>query len=255
MIDMKIWDEYAKTGSLEIRNMIVEDNLKLVNYIVKRLMIRKPEGIMREDLVQFGILGLMEAIDKYDPSYDTSASAKFETFAARRISGKILDEIRKYNASNGGPTRTVLTKIKKVKTVIHELESKLQRHPTIEEVAEAMEMNLDEYYKLLGHISVVMPMSLDKMVGVDENLSAFEVISDEKSPQPEKDYMYKERVEFLIKEIDLLPEKEHRVIVAKYYEDLTLREISYILGVKQSRVSQLHTNALLLLRTRLDGRF
>lgn len=251
MINVEIWDEYAKTGSIEIRNRIVEQHLRLVNYIVNGLMIRKPDGIMREDLVQFGILGLMEAIDKYNPQMN----AKFETFASPRVYGKIVDEIRKYNASNGGPTRTILAKIKKVKAVIHELESELQRHPSIEEVAKKMEMNVDEYYKLLGDISIVMPMSLDKMVGVDENLPAFEVISDEKSPQPEKDYMHKERVEFLIQEIDLLPAKEHRVIVAKYYEDLTLREIGYLLGVNQSRVSQLHTNALMLLKNRLDRRF
>jgi len=249
LVDIKIWDDYSKTKSRELRNEIIENYYKYVNYIVNRLMIKKPDGITRDDLVQLGLMGLMEAVDRYD----YTVGAKFESFATKYIHGRIVDEIRKYVSTNGGPTRTTLAKIKRVEEAIRHVENRIQRDATLQEIAEELDMSIDEYYKLLGDITVATTLSLDKMVGIDENMPAIEVIPDENSVQPEKELMKKEKIEKLIKEISALPPKEHRIIVSYYYEDLTLKEISYQLGLTQGRISQLHANTLLRLKSRMEG--
>lgn len=250
LIDEKTWAEYKITKSRELKNRIIEEYMGYVGYIVNRIMIKIPDGLMREDLFQFGILGLMEVVDKYD----NRPGVKFESYAGPRIHGKIVDEIRRHNAISGGPTRTMIAKMKKIENAIRTIENKEGRTAEIKEIADELGITVDEYYKMLGNISISIPMSLDKMVGVDENLSALEVIENENSPQPEKRYGHKEIIKILIEEIDKLPFEEHRIIVDKYYEDLSLREISYKLGLSQGRISQLHTNALIRLKNRLDRR-
>ena len=186
-------------------------------------MIKKPDGITRDDLVQLGLMGLMEAVDRYD----YTVGAKFESFATKYIHGRIVDEIRKYVSANGGPTRTTLAKIKRVEEAIRHVENRIQRDASIQEIADELNMTVEDYYKLLGDITVATTLSLDKMVGVDENMSAMEVIPNDDSVEPEKELIKKEKVEKLIKEISALPPKEYRIIVSYYYEELTLKAVSY----------------------------
>lgn len=249
MVDIEIWANYSKTKSREIRNEIIENYYKYVNYIVNRLMIKKPDGITRDDLVQLGLMGLMEAVDRYD----YTVGAKFESFATKYIHGRIVDEIRKYVSANGGPTRTTLAKIKRVEEAIRHVENRIQRDASIQEIADELNLTIEDYYKLLGDITVATTLSLDKMVGVDENMSAMEVIPNDDSVEPEKELIKKEKVEKLIKEISALPPKEYRIIVSYYYEELTLKEISYQLGLTQGRISQLHANTLMRLKSRMEG--
>lgn len=250
LVDTKTWDEYSKNKSRELRNYITEHYMGFVNYVVNRLIVKKPDGITREDLVQFGLIGLMEAVEKYD---HINYTAKFETFASKIINGRIVDEMRKYRVSNGGPTRTTLTKMKRIETAIHAVENRVQRSATIQEIADELEMTIEEYYDLLGDVTLFMPMSLDKMVGVGENLAPVEVIPNESAPQPEKEFLKKERLERLTIEMENLPPREYRIIISYYFDELTMKEIAYQLGVSEGRVSQMHANTIFRLKSRLEG--
>lgn len=245
----ELWEEYSKTKSYETRNKIAEEYRNLLNVIVARIMVPLPAGLEKEDLVQYGFFGLIEAIEKYDPNQDT----KFETIAWKIINGRIIDRIRNYGKVTGGPSRTSVKKAKVIEAATRKLEAELGRHPTSAEIANEMNIPLESYYKMLNDISVNMQISLDKMVGIDEKMPTIEVVKNEKSVNPEEDLLHMERGEFLAKAIEELPEKERMVVTLYYYEELTLKEIGKLMNRVESRISQIHTQAILRLRSKFKG--
>jgi len=250
MVDFKVWDDYARTKSVDIRNQIIVNYRDCVKYTVNKAMKKKPDGITREDLLQIGFFGLMDAVEKFDYK---NTEAKFETYAEYRIYGKIMDEIRRYISVNGGSTRTMLAKMKRIEQAIQAVESREGRNATIDEIASELQISKDAYYKMLSDITQYVPLSLDKVLGDNESSTVLDVVPDKQAESPDYSYVKKERYEKLIKEMDDLPPREYRVMISYYYEDLSFREIAYQLNVTPGRVSQLHANAIIRLKSKFEG--
>ncbi|QST03054.1 FliA/WhiG family RNA polymerase sigma factor (plasmid) [Pontibacillus sp. ALD_SL1] len=240
-----LWSNYLKTRTVKLRNVLIEHYMDFVNYLVGRVMVI-PQGMDREDVKQCGLWGLIKAIEIFDPT----SGHKFESYAYKRIMGEIMDQFR-YNAKLNGNSRSSLAKRKKIDRVTHELEQLLGRHPTNQELAEALGLGVQEYEKWQATIAMTVPLSLDKMVGMEENLPAMEVITDRETATPEELLKQSERNNLLAKAIDELPEKERLIISLYYYEELTLKEIGRILDLTEGRISQIHTTTMFKLRHQL----
>ena len=229
-----IWQQYYEKRDSKLKEMLTEHYVHLVKLVAGRLGIYLNQYIDLDDLVGYGILGLIDAIDKFDPN----KNVKFETYASLRIRGAILDAIRKLD----WVPRTLRKKQKDVDKAYMELEMKLARPPRDGEVAEFLGMSIDEYNELLRDVNI------SSLVSIDDNVFNFETIKDKNAEIPEKCVEENEMRDMLAQFIDELPEREKKVIFLYYYEELTLKEISKVLEVSESRVSQLHTKAVSRLR-------
>lgn len=232
-----IWLQYCQTRDSELKEVLTEHYVHLVKLVAGRLGIYLNQYIDLDDLVGYGILGLIDAIDKFDPN----KNVKFETYASLRIRGAILDAIRKLD----WVPRTLRKKQKDIDKAYLELEIQLGRPPHDEEVAKLLGMSMAEYQVLLKDVNVT------SLVSIDENTYHFETIKDQNAQIPEQCVEENEMKETLAKLIDELPEREKKVIFLYYYEELTLKEISKVLEVSESRVSQLHTKAVSRLRAHM----
>jgi len=201
------------------------------------------------DLVSYGLLGLIVAIERYDPDRDV----KFETYAIARIKGSILDELR---AMDWVP-RSVRSRAREIERAMTELESKLGRAPTDEEISAKVGITVEELENSLTDISRSSIAALDELWTVSgsggDQIALIDTIEDTQGPEPQSAFAQTEMREAVADAISRLPEREKLVITLYYYEDLTLREIGEVLGVTESRVSQLHTKAILRLKARLGG--
>lgn len=242
--DAKLWREYISTKDPKIKEEIIRRYVPLVKYIVARIGVTLPRGFDEDDLVSVGIMGLLEAIDRFNPD----RNVKFETFASLRIKGAIIDELRRL----GWTPRTVHDKLKKLEEARLNLFNKLGRDPTDEEIMEYLSLSQREYEKLLEDTKVLTLFPLDSFVELeDEEVSVKEVISDPTQLPLGQAIEEEELIEELAKAISTLPEKERLVVTLYYYEGLTLKEIGEVLGVSEARACQLHSSAILKLRTRL----
>lgn len=242
----KLWEEYTKSKSPEIREKIILEYAPLVKVVAGRLSMYLGYNVEYEDLVSYGIFGLIDAIDKFDFLKDV----KFETYASLRIRGSILDQIRKMDWI----PRTIRQKQKKIDAVIKEMEVRYGRTATDEEIAEGLGISGDEY---LGWLS---QMKITNVVSLNEFLEQGSEVSNEAShtrstqfDSPEEVLERDELKKMLAEALELLTEKERKVIVLYYYEELTLKEISSILEVSESRISQLHTRALQKMKVKLGN--
>lgn len=237
---------YRKEMDWTVRNKLVLDYLPLVKYVVGKVLIYIPPQVDHEDLVEFGIIGLIDAAEKFDDKKET----KFGTYAISRIRGSILDYLR----SQDWVPRSVREKAAVVKDVYTSLEQKLNRPPRTEEIANALKMDVCEWDKLLTEISFNSFVSIEefknKIDGYDETCGA-DLVKDQKSKEPLFNLEEQEEKELLAKAIAELPRRERLVIALYYYEDLLLKEISKVMGISESRVSQLHHRALFLLRSKI----
>lgn len=243
----KIWIEYKEKQAPEARERLILNYSPLVKYVAGRLASTLPQTVDTADLISYGMFGLIDAIEKFD----LSREIKFETYAMSRIKGAIIDELR---AVDWVP-RSVRHKAKELERTYIALENKFKRVPTDEEVAEALGISMkdmNETIKQLSHTSVV---ALEELWSIgsekDEKVSLIDTIEDTTSKDPYEFLENSEIKKILAEAIENLPYREKTVIALYYYEGLTLREIGDILGVTESRVSQLHTKAVLRLRGRL----
>lgn len=233
--------------NLKKRDKLILEHLSLVNYVVSKFKIYLPLFVDQDDLVESGIVGLIEAAEKYD----ASKNAKFKTYALYRIRGSILDYLR----SQEWMSRTLQEKAKMVKDACLSLGQKLNRPPQRDEIAEALNIDpaaLDTLLAKIGYGSLFSLEAFFQQSGnaMEENREL--EIRDARSYDPLGDLETKEEFSLLAQAIDELPTKERLVIILYYYEDLLLREISQILGISESRVSQLHHQALFVLRTKMS---
>ncbi len=243
-----IWREYRRTGERSLRDRLIVAYSPLVKYVAGRLGSGLPAHVEEADLVSYGLLGLIGAIERYDPERDI----KFETYAMMRIRGAIIDELR---ALDWVP-RSVRSRAREIERAIAELESKLGRAPEDDEIAAKIGITTDELESSLTDISRSSIAALDELwsTGADgDEMSLLDTIEDTDSIQPAAALDETEAREALADAIARLPEREKLVVTLYYYEELTLREIGEVLGVTESRVSQLHTKAILRLRSRLQG--
>lgn len=235
----EIWKQYYETRDPLIRERLIKEYLYLVKYIAGRMNIYFGSSIEYDDIISFGVFGLIDAIDKFD----IGKGVKFETYAALRIRGSIIDSIRELD----WVPRSLRQKSKELERLYTELEVKNGRTPTDKEVADNMGIPLDEYNKLLNNINFSSLVSLEEYL--EQNFQPDSGLIEERSDErPDSHLELIELKSVLGEAIDSLPEKEKLVISLYYYEELTLKEIGAILNVSESRVSQLHTKAVLRLR-------
>ncbi len=223
------------------------DNLQLVKIIALKIAVRIPAGIELDDLIHTGILGLIDAINKFDPM----KKVKFSTYASLRIRGAILDELRNLDWASRG----LRSKIKDIERVYKELEQKLGRPAYDEEVAKEMKMEIGDFYKLLDDsrgvaIGVFRYSQEDELKMVEED-RVLKYFSDEKSNSPTFIVEKEEMKKILAELIDNLPEKEKLVLSLSYIDELNLSEIGEILKLSESRISQIRTSAVLRLRSKI----
>ncbi len=243
-----LWQEYRANGDRTVRDRLILTYAPLVKFVAGRLGSSLPSHVDEQDLVSYGLLGLIGAIERYDPDREI----KFETYAIARIKGAIIDELR----SLDWVPRSVRSRAREIERAIVELERTLMRAPTDEEIATKVGISVDELEKSLSDISRSSMAALDELwtpQGSSDQVALIDTIVDATGPDPEFSLEQTELNDALAESISRLPEREKLVVTLYYYEELTLREIGEVLGVTESRVSQLHTKAILRLKARLSG--
>lgn len=241
----KLWENYTKYKTPELREQIIIEYAGLVKIVAGKLGIYLGYNVEYDDLVSYGTFGLIDAIDKFD--YDKGV--KFETYASLRIRGAVLDQVRRMDWL----PRTARQRQKQIDAAYQKIETANGRMATDEEVAKELEISTDELTKWQNQTKASGLVSLDEYLEAGSESGIVQTPQSEEYSQPDKQLELKERKELLIKSLESLTEKEKKVIMLYYYEELTLKEISEVLEVSESRVSQLHTKALQRLRLQLGS--
>ncbi len=244
--ELKMWKKYKRTKSQALREEIVKKYLYLVKYVAGRVAIGLPPNVEFNDLVSYGILGLFDAITKYD----VTQGNKFETYAVSRIRGSIMDELRKLDWA----PRLLRKKAREIDKKCKELEEKYGRIASDDELARALHISTDELNTIYNDLNSTSFLSLDEVWQNDDGnkpISRLQTIEDSLVTN-QFNYVHQSEVKDLLAgAINELPEKEKLVIVLYYYENLTLREIGEILDVSESRVCQIHTKVITRMRSHL----
>jgi RNA polymerase sigma factor FliA len=243
-----LWKEYRATRDRTLRDRLILTYAPLVKFVAGRLGSNLPAHVDEQDLVSYGLLGLIGAIERFDPDREI----KFETYAISRIKGAIIDELR----SLDWVPRSVRARAREIERAIVDLERVLMRAPNDTEIAGKIGISEDELEKSLSDISRSSMAALDELwtpQGASDQVALIDTIEDTSGPDPEFSLEQTELNDALAEAIARLPEREKLVVTLYYYEELTLREIGEVLGVTESRVSQLHTKAVLRLKARLSG--
>jgi RNA polymerase sigma factor FliA len=249
-IELKdLWRRYKDDGDQRARERLVLAYAPLVKYVAGRMSSGLPAHVEEADLISYGLLGLISAIERFDPSRDI----RFETFAITRVKGSIIDELR----SLDWVPRSVRAKAREIERANAKLEHQLHRAPTDKEMAEALGVSTEEFQESLVRISNSSVVALDELWTVSDSsgdtVSLLDTIQDPDAVDPSREMALTDMKDRLAEAIARLPEREKLVVALYYYENLTLREIGEVLGVTESRVSQLHTKAVLRLKSRLQG--
>lgn len=227
-----LWLRYKDTKSVELRNVLAEHYLPLVKIVCGRLAVSLPPHLDRDDLLSSGFFGLLDAIDRFDPT----RNIKFETYAGVRIRGAMIDYLR----SKDWIPVTMRQKIRKYEQTVYRLETEFGRPATDKEVADALDISADELQTLVSQCNSATVIPLEEYLKTDASEAA--------DTNPANSTELFELKETLAKAIDRLPEKERTVVSLYYYEELTLKEISLILKLSEARISQLHTKAIFRMR-------
>jgi RNA polymerase sigma factor FliA len=246
--NLELWQRLHDRDCQDARQALVQKFVRIVKYVAGRMAIGLPHYVEFNDLVSAGLLGLIQAID----NFDHQRGIKFETYAIPRIRGAILDELR----SQDWFPRSLRRKAKQIEEAYATLEIRLGRPATDQELADALQVDVAELDGLLGEVAVATIMSLDAESSPEDseqstNLGEF--LADPRAEDLERNLATREMRELIAARMAELPEKEQLVLVLYYYEELTLKEIGEILDVTESRVCQIHTKAVLQLRSRLQA--
>ena len=243
-----LWRRFKASGDERARERLVVAYSPLVKYVAGRMSSGLPAHVEEADLISYGLVGLISAISRFD----LSREIKFETYAIPRIRGAIIDELR----SLDWVPRSVRARAREIERANTKLEARLQRAPTDEEMADELEIGVDDFQDALLQISNSTIVALDELWSASDSsgdsVSLLDTIADSDAPDPQAIVDQGELRDRIADAIAALPEREKLVIALYYYENLTLREIGEVLGVTESRVSQLHTKAVLRLRSKLS---
>lgn len=243
---LQLWQSYKKSPTnAKLREQLILKYLHLVRYVVSRMPVTLPMGIAPEDLLSYGTMGLMEAVERFEPE----RGLKFETYAVTRIRGSIIDQLRFQDWIPRGVRR----RSKELAQAMQDLEKELGRIPTNDELAERLGVTKKRLNVILSETQNYM-VSLDDTVGSDSSgssLLVLDMVEDKNSPDPQGQYEEGELRRRLAKAITTLPEREKLLIALYYHENMTLREIGDIISVSESRACQLHAQAILRLRNKL----
>ncbi|PLX18741.1 MAG: RNA polymerase sigma factor WhiG [Candidatus Muiribacterium halophilum] len=240
----ELWQKYKEDNDRDSRTELIKIYAPYVKYLARRLYEKLPANVELDDLMSYGTMGLMDAINKFDPA----KKVKFKTYAGTRIHGAIIDELRNTN----WVPRSVVQKTKELDKTITRLNNQLSREATPEEIAEEMGISMDDLNKIYREARRTVVLSIDEIYYDDENSSTRgDFIENKNSPNPLDIAQKTEMKKLLVEAIDSLGDREKLVVSLYYFEELTLKEIGKVLGVSDSRVSQLHTKAVERLRGRL----
>ncbi|MHB1125913.1 MAG: FliA/WhiG family RNA polymerase sigma factor [Bacillota bacterium] len=243
-----LWQLYDKNQNDDNRKTLMEAYLPLVHWVVGRMDVGLPGYIDKEDLVGYGVIGLSEAIKRFD----RQRGFKFETYAVQRIRGSVLDAVRQ----QGWAPRSVIEKIRGLNQAVGRLEALFGSEYSDHQLAEELGINIEELHQLLMQYHQLSVMSLEESLGTYREGEAFrlgDMLVDNGSPDPVQVYEDKEFQSTLARAIENLVERERQILALYYYEGLTLKEIGRVLDVSESRVSQLHARVLARLRLQLGG--
>jgi len=235
-----LWREYIKTKNVDLRNQLIELHIYLVKHVVNRMWGSYSHLKRKEDLISCGVIGLIDAIDRFD----LSRGVKFETYAYFRIRGEIIDQLRKEDWI----PKNVRNQVKVIESALVHLENKFGRTPTEEEIAKHTDLSLENVRKYLGQYHSLTMISLDEQL---QESSLGSLLADNKSISPEEFACQNELKNELAKVINSLAENEKVVVSLYYFEEMNLKEIGAVLGVSESRVSQIHTKALMRIKNKL----
>lgn len=239
----ELWKKYQETKDQSIKEQLILEYADLIKYVAGRLSIYFGPNVEYDDLVGYGIFGLIDAIEKYD----ISKGVKFETYASLRIRGSIIDSIRELD----WVPRSLRKKSKDLERAYAELENELGHTATDAQVAEKLGITVEELNKTLQDVNMSTMISLEDYL--EQNYeTGFDISNDDDPRLPERRLEITEIRDILTESIDKLPEKERMVVTLYYFEELTLKEISAIMKVSESRISQLHTKAILRMRGKLE---
>ncbi|MEY2464117.1 MAG: polymerase sigma factor FliA [Acidimicrobiaceae bacterium] len=242
----RLWTSYKADATRDVRDALILHYSPLVKYVAGRVAVGLPQNVEQADLVSYGIFGLIDAIEKFD----LERGYKFETYAIARIKGAILDELR----SIDWVPRSVRAKARALEKAYSKLEGQLHRTPSDEEIAAEMGVTDDQLQTTLSQISFIGLVALDEMLSVGgdrgESVTLGDTVADS-GEGPVAAYEVEEMRQILAEAINRMPEREKIVLTLYYYEGLTLAEIGQVLGVTESRVCQIHTKAVIQLRSRL----
>lgn len=245
-----LWKEYQETRADEARHKLLLQYIGLIRYVIHHLNLPPMTVLSYEDYLQIGLLGLNEAIERYDPS----RGVKFETYAIPRIRGKILDEVRKFDWLS----RTARKRSQEYIQAVETLRKKYKREVTEAEIREHLKLSEQEYREYLrAAAAATYAISYQDSATTedsDEPTDPLETLVAEE-PTPQQELEHKELIEFVGQQIERLPERERTILILYYYEELTFREIGQILGITESRISQIHSALLAQLRQKINERF
>ncbi len=240
-----LWEDFFRNRCEENRNRLIEHYLPIVKYTAERIYMKLPEKVDVDDLISAGIFGLMDAIDAYDPK----RGVKFATYCTPRIRGAILDELR----SMDWVPRLVRARAHQLGNATKTLEAHLGRLPTEREVAEELEMNMEEFYRLQRDATAVGLVSLSNNLDVegDNDICEIDIIEDKKSQDPMVEAQKRDLKSLLTRG---LTRAERLILVLYYYEEMTMKEIGATLDLSESRVSQMHSSIVARLKAQMDSR-
>ena len=241
----ELWEAYHRSPGRPTRDPLIVHYSPLVKYVAGRVAVGLPHNVEQADLVSYGIFGLIDAIEKFDPS----RGFKFETYAISRIKGAILDELR----SIDWVPRSVRAKGRAVERAFSKLEAELKRSPTEAELAAELEMSDAQLQQVLGQLSLTGVAALDEMLGDRSDATTLADTIPDRGDGPGALFERSELRGQLAEAIERMPEREKVVLTLYYFENLTLAHIGEVLGVTESRVSQIHTKSVLQLRSRLQA--
>ena len=239
-----LWTAYKDNGDEDSREHLILNYSPLVKYVAGRLSTSLPQTVETADLVSYGLFGLIDAIEKFDPE----RGIKFETYAIARIKGAIIDELR----SIDWVPRSVRAKARQLEGAMQRLEHDLHRTPTDEELADELGWTLEELQDTLARVSMTSVAALDETLDVaGDRISLVDTLQDLTVTLPEESFEDEETKQVLRETLTRLTEREQTVLGLYYFEGMTLSQIGDVLGVTESRICQIHTKAVLSLRTKL----
>lgn len=240
----EIWERWKEHGDIEAKKLLIEKHLPIVDYVSGRLAVGLPKNVSKDDLASNGVMGLIDAVEKFD----YKRGLQFETYASWRVRGAILDGLRQ----GDWVPRSVREKAKKIEEGYQKLEQQYLRSVSDTEMSKHLDVSVKEFQHMLQEVAVMTLCSLEDPIREEDSETRLSVLVDEKAKNP--DYKVREfhLKESLTKGIEKLTEKERTVVSLLYYEDLSLSEIAEVMSLSPSRISQLHSKAILRLRGTLD---
>jgi RNA polymerase sigma factor for flagellar operon FliA len=240
------WESYAKSPDAKAREQLLVEYLPLVRRVAGRVIMSLPRSVRLDDLISAGVVGLLSSVDNFDPQL----GIKFETFAVNRIRGAMLDNLREMD----WVPRSVRQKARHLDRTIEELTHKHGRVPNPSEVAETLGLSLEDYRKLLFDASAAILVSLDDALTSDHSESAVlsDLAADVATPSSQERIEDREQRSIIVQCLKELPDQEKLVLALYYYEELTFKEIGEVLNLTESRVSQIHSKAVAVLRTHVN---